>query len=206
MAVLRRMFAAFLALAASAGLARADGLSAGTAYKVNPVEGTTAPALWRYMLAHPIIDPDDGPAFANITHDHRLSIRTESAGGLCRVSDLGFHWSFVITLPKAVDYARMDASTKRMWDQFAAYLKKHEEEHRAIFMDCGKAFVPAATRLTGLPGCLGMDRKVRAFVDRQYAACMEKQRAFDRGQKSTVAALALVRAAQGAGLPAGKGF
>jgi predicted secreted Zn-dependent protease len=131
------MFAAFLALAASAGLARADGLSASTAYKVNPVEGTTAPALWRYMLAHPIIDPDDGPAFANITHDHRMSIRTESAGGLCRVSDFGFHWSFVITLPKAVNYARMDAATKRMWDQFATYLKKHEEQHRTIFMECG---------------------------------------------------------------------
>jgi predicted secreted Zn-dependent protease len=158
------------------------------------------------MLAHPIIDPDDGPAFANITHDHRLSVRTESAGGLCRVTGLGFRWDFVITLPKAVDYGAMDASTRRMWDQFIAYLKKHEEEHRAIFMTCGKSFVPAATKLTGLPGCLGMEKKVRAFVDRQYAACMEKQRDFDRGQKPDVAALALVRAAQGAGLPAGKGF
>jgi hypothetical protein len=51
-----------------------------------------------------------------------------------------------------------------------------------------------------------MEKKVRAFVDRQYAACMEKQRAFDRGQKPDVAALALIRAAEGAGLPAGKGF
>jgi predicted secreted Zn-dependent protease len=195
---------AVLALA-SAGAA-ADGLSAGTTYKVNPVRGTTAPAVWRYMIAHPIIDPDDGPAFANITHDHRLSLRTESAGGLCRVTGLGFRWDFVITLPKAMDYGAMDASTRRMWDQFAAYLKKHEEEHRAIFMNCGKSFVTAAAGLTGLPGCVGMEKKVRAFVDRQYAACMQKQRDFDRGQKPDVAALALVRAAEGAGLPAGKGF
>jgi len=206
MKILVRLSAALLAVAAFGAIAHADGLSASTAYKVNPVHGTNAAALWRYMLAHPIIDPDDGPAFANITHDHRLSVRTDSAGGLCRVTGLDFTWSFVITLPKAVDDARMDAATKRMWDQFTAYLKKHEEEHRTIFMACGKAFVPAATKLTGLPGCLGMEKQVRAFVDRQYAACMDKQRAFDRGQKSTVAGLAFVRAAEGAGLPAGKGF
>jgi predicted secreted Zn-dependent protease len=206
MTILARLSAALLAVLLSGAIAYADGLSASTAYKSNPVEGTTAAALWRYMLAHPIIDPDDGPAFANITHDHRLSVRTDSAGGLCRVAGLDFTWSFVITLPKAVDYARMDSATRRMWDQFTAYLKRHEEEHRTIFMDCGRSFVPAATKLTGLPGCLGMEKKVRAFVDRQYAACMDRQRAFDRGQKSTIAGLALVRAAQGAGLSAGKGF
>ena len=52
----------------------------------------------------------------------------------------------------------------------------------------------------------GVGGTVRAFVDRQYAACMDKQRAFDHGQKATVAGLAFVRAAQAAGLPAGKGF
>jgi predicted secreted Zn-dependent protease len=206
MKILARLSAALLSVLLCGAIAQADGLSAGTAYKANPVQGTTAAALWRYMLAHPIIDPDDGPAFANITHDHKLTFNTTSAGGLCRVTGLDFTWSFVITLPKAVSYAGMDAATKRMWDQFTAYLKKHEEEHRAIFMGCGKSFVPAASKLTGLPGCLGMERQVRAFVDRQYAACMDRQRAFDRGQKATVAGLAFVRAAQAAGLPAGKGF
>lgn len=204
MKIIARAVAAVLLVAA--GPALADGLSASTTYKVNPVRGTTAPALWSYMLAHPIIDPDDGPAFANITHDHRMSVRTQSAGGTCRVTDVGFHWSFVITLPKAVDYAAMDASTRAMWDQFAAYVKKHEEQHRAIFMECGRSFVPAATRLAGLAGCAGMDRKVRGFIDQQYAACMAKQRTFDHGQKPAVAGLALVRAATAAKLPTGKGF
>jgi len=197
---------ALLLLALPAPAAMAGGLASNTVYRSHPVKGATAGEVWRYMLANPIIDPDDGPAFANITHDHRLSVQTESAGGLCRVTGLDFRWNFVITLPKAVDYAAMGATTKQMWDQFIAYLKKHEERHRTIFLDCGKAFVPAAAKLTGLPGCAGMDRKVRAYVDRQYAACMDRQRAFDRGEKATVAGLALVRAAKGAGLPAGKGF
>ena len=206
MRILGRAGATLLALALSVSCAAAGGVSSSTTYKVNPVKGTTAADLWRYMLAYPIIDPDDGPAFANITHEHRMSVRTQSAGGLCRVTDVDFHWSFVITLPKAVNYAQMNAATRQMWDQFTAYLKKHEEEHRTIFLDCGKSFVPAAGKMTGLPGCPGMDRKVRALIDKQYAACMDRQRAFDRGQKQSVANLALVRAAQGAGLPAGKGF
>ncbi len=197
---------ALLLAALPASAALAGGLNSSTTYKSNPVKGATEADVWRYMLAYPIIDPDDGPAFANITHDHRLSVQTETSGGLCRVSGLDFRWNFVITLPKAVNYAAMSATTKGMWDQFSAYLKKHEEKHRTIFLDCGNVFVPAAAKLTGLAGCVGMDRKVRAYVGRQYAACMDRQRAFDRGEKATVAGLALVRAAQGAGLPAGKGF
>ncbi len=196
---------AFAALSLFAASATAE-LKQTSAYRDHPVKGTSVPAVWQYMLAHPIIDPDDGPAFANITHDHTLTFRTSTSGGACKVADLVFRWSFVITLPKAVDYGRMDAATKAMWSQFTTYLKAHEERHRAIFLDCGKTFVPAAEKMTDLPGCSGLDRKVRAYVQKQYDACMAKQRDFDRGEKPDVAGLALVRAAQAAKLPVGSGF
>src|SRR5881392_767717 len=92
-----------------------------TVYREHRVLGTTAAELWHYMIVHPIIDPDDGPAYANITHDHTLTFKTATTGGACAVTELTFTWNFVITLPKAANYAGMSAATQKMWQQFSTY-------------------------------------------------------------------------------------
>lgn len=166
-----------------------------TAYRENPIRGSTPAQLWRHMLAHPIMD-EDGPALANITHDHKLSVKTKRSGGVCRVDELDFTWRFVITLPKAVDRARMNATTRAMWREFTDYLRHHEEHHRAIFIDCGNKFLAKASKLTGSRSCFLLKRKVQRFIDEQYDACMVRQRAYDRKERARVARLALRRAAK----------
>ena len=165
-----------------------------TDYRTHPVHGTTPRALWQYMNAHPIIDPDDGPAYANLTHDHDVAMKTATAGGLCRVSDLTFRWRFVLTLPKAVDQGGMNSATRSMWNGFVAAVKQHEETHRAIFLRCGARFVPAAQRLTAA-GCAALQRKVRRSIDQAYQACMAEQRAFENRDRSRILGLAFVKAA-----------
>jgi predicted secreted Zn-dependent protease len=181
----------FLAPAATADLVHS------TAYRTNPVRGSTAKSVLAYMNAHPIIDPDDGPAWANLTHDHDITIRTTAEGATCRVSDLTFRWRFVLTLPKAVDYRAMDARTRSMWDGFVAALKRHEETHRTIFIRCGERFVPAAERLTGPANCAGLERKVRRSIEQAYKSCMAEQRAFESRDRPRILGLALVKAAKG---------
>ena len=173
------------------------GLVYSTQYRTHPVRGTTPPEVWRYMNAHPIMDPDDGAAYANLTHDHDLDLKVATRNGACRVTSLTFRWRFVLTLPKAVDYGRMSASTKSMWTNFVAGLKRHEETHRSIFVNCGEVFVPEATQLTGPSGCIGMQRKVRRFIDQRYASCMAKQKAFEKRDRSRVLGLSFIRAATG---------
>ena len=48
-----------------------------TVYKDHVVHGSTPAELYQDMIAHPIMDPDDGPALANITHDHTLAVKTD---------------------------------------------------------------------------------------------------------------------------------
>lgn len=166
-----------------------------TEYRTHAVRGTTPQAIWRHMNAHPIIDPDDGPAYANLTHDHQLSMKTAGAGGVCRVSALTFRWRFVLTLPKAVDQAAMDPRTRSMWNDFVAGLKRHEETHRAIFLRCGATFVRAAERLTDA-SCASLERKVRRSIDQAYRACMAEQRAFEKRDRPRILGLAFIKAAR----------
>jgi predicted secreted Zn-dependent protease len=198
-----RRFVRLLALWLAGAIAAlaADGAAADlvhtTEYRAHAVHGATPGAIWRYMNAHPIIDPDDGPAYANLTHDHVLSVRTASESGICRVSALSFRWRFVLTLPKAVDQAAMDSRTRSMWNDFVAGLKHHEETHRAIFLRCGARFVPAAERMTGTGNCAGLERKVSRSIDQAYQACMADQREFEKRDRPRILGLAFINAARG---------
>jgi predicted secreted Zn-dependent protease len=184
--------AVLAALLASAAPAQGE-LRHTTEYRVNPIKGTTPAELWRSMAARPIID-EDGPALANITHDHKLAVKTTNSGKGCRVDSLDFTWRFVITLPKAVDEAGMSTATRGMWREFTSYLKRHEEHHRTIFLACGTDFLAKAAKITAGGNCRSLERKIRKFVDKQYEACMARQRQFDRDEKQSVAGLALRRA------------
>ena len=140
--------------AGGAGPAEA-GLRYTTVFKSHPVYGTTPRTIVQYMNSHPIPDPDDGAALANITHKHTLSVTTQASGGGCAVKDLTFTWNFVITLPKAMERAKMSSSTVGMWNEFVAKAKWHELRRREIFLACGASFVPAAEKLTA-PTCWGL--------------------------------------------------
>jgi predicted secreted Zn-dependent protease len=183
-----------LAVLVAAAPARAE-LRYTTVYKDHVVRGTTPAAVYQDMIAHPIMDPDDGPAFANITHDHKLTLQTATVGGACRVTGLDFSWNFVITLPKAADEARMSPATGALWRAFVAKCRWHEEHRVAIFLDCGKAFLDQAKALTGAPGCVGLDGAVRRQVEAAYAACMKRQRAFGEEDAPLIAKLGLLQAA-----------
>ena len=187
---------AIAVLFAASGRPAEAGLRYTTVFKSHPVYGTTPKSIVQYMNSHPIPDPDDGAALANITHAHKLNVTTRSSGSGCAVSSVDFTWNFVITLPKAMEQAKMSAATVGMWNEFVAKAKWHELHRREIFLACGASFVPAAERLTA-PTCFGLKAKVRRYIDQQYALCMKKQREFGRADRASIANLSLMRAGLG---------
>jgi len=167
-----------------------------TTYRENPVRGTTPRQLWQYMRRHPIIDKDDGPALANISHDHALTVKTTRSNGVCSVSKVDFSWHFVIALPRAVDEADMSPAVRSMWREFTGYLKRHEEQHRSIFIGCGERFLSRAAALTSRGPCFALKSKVNRFIDDEYRVCMSKQRAFDRNERPSLSRLRLSQASR----------
>jgi len=162
---LRRSTVLFLLWLAAAHPALAE-LRYTTVYKDHFVHGTTPATLYQDMIARPIVDPDDGPAFANITHDHTLSLKTATVAGACKVTDLSFAWSFVITLPKAAEESRMSPATGTLWREFVGKCRWHEEHRVGIFLDCGKAFLAHAEAMTGPAGSSALTRRSAATSTR----------------------------------------
>lgn len=169
-----------------------------TTYQSHPVGGDTAAAIYRQMNLHPIMDPDGGPALANLTHDHTIALTTKMAGGQCKVDQLSFNWHFIITLPKATSEGRLAPRTRAAWNAFLATLKTHEEHHRTIFLDCGNRFLPAAAKLTA-PSCTTLDHNVRAALTAAYADCMLEQVSFDRHDHPHVMATPFIQLARSGG-------
>lgn len=181
-----RRWVAGLALAVGIPAAAEAELQHTTAYRTHPVSGTTLGAIFRSMNARPIMDPDDGPAYANLTHAHTLSVKTAVAGGTCRVTDLKFRWNFVLTVPRPTQYGQLSNGERQVWDSFAASLKRHEEGHRTIFLKCGRSFTAAAEKMTAPGSCAGLETKVRRFIDRRYADCMAEQREYEKRDRPRV--------------------
>jgi predicted secreted Zn-dependent protease len=153
--------------------------------KSNVVSGTSAAEIYRDMLRRPIIDPDSGRSFANLTHEHELEFATEQTGGRCRIARLDFTWHFVMTFPKARDESELPAKTQQLWRSFVGRLRSHELHHRDLFVSCGQSFVPEAAAMTA-PQCRQLERDVRRFIDTAYDVCMEKQFAYDRADTGNI--------------------
>lgn len=192
---MRKRGAALLAAGAillAGGALAAGSLSYTTDYATYGIRGTTPAQVLRELNLQQ--SPDDALGYASTTQRHEVAIDTVAQGSQCKVSRLSYVWHFVITTPQAVAESTMSAGTRGLWRNFVAAVQKHEERHRTIFIDCGEDFVAAAARMTG-PQCGPLETEIGTFLDAQYDACMEKQRAFDAKDAPRLLTLPFMKAA-----------
>ncbi len=157
--------------------------------RTHRVPGVTARAVVDYMLRHPF-PGDHGAAFANIRPHYRLSLDVGDTGRLCRVEDVGVGIRFVVTLPVAVDRARMNSRVRAAWDGFASFARRHEETHKQSYLSCARAFVSKARAATAT-SCGDLRSEVRQMFNEARRSCEARQRPFDRQQSLAVRRLTL---------------
>jgi predicted secreted Zn-dependent protease len=153
------------------------------------VSGTTAADLVSFMRRNPF-PGDHGGAVANIRPSYSLSIVNKQAGSVCTASAVNLRVSFVITLPTATGAGRMSSATRAAWGGFVAFARRHEEHHRAIYLDCARGFVAKAERMTA-GSCMGLNASIRSLLESEKRACERRQAAFDRQDSGRVTGLSL---------------
>lgn len=155
------------------------------------VRGIDARTLVGYMRARPFAG-DNGPAMANIRPRYDLKIETAAGErkargkrkaektGVCRVGKVTLSIRFTMTLPRAVQEARLDRRTRRAWRSFKSFTRRHEETHRRIYLRCARGFLRKAAAMSSPGSCYRLKREVRRLLDREDKACNRLHDAFDR--------------------------
>lgn len=165
-----------------AGWGRADAATAtvesSLVERAYRVYGKSASAVVSYMKRRPFRG-DYGPAMANIRPRYDLRVETRRRGGHCAVRALRLRVRFVMTLPRAVDRRAFDRSTRRSWDAFRAFTRRHELRHRRIYLRCLRRFVRDARRIRGA-SCMRLDWAVRRALRAADKRCDRHHHAFDR--------------------------
>jgi predicted secreted Zn-dependent protease len=175
---------------ASAGAGHAE-LRTSTAIRYYPVSGTTLQGLARAMRANPI-SGDHGMAVANIRPYYDLRVTTRNVGGVCRGSAIRLSIDFTMTLPQA-SAAALSPGARSAWRSFVGYVRRHEEAHRGIYLQCARNFLARAGKLRSATGCFTVEAEARRLLAESNRACEARHLAFDRRERGRVARLALFR-------------
>lgn len=191
----RPWLAALLLTLPAAGYAAAASF---TEYRFNRIAGSTPAEIVAQMRAHPVPTEAAGIAYASITDRYDIVLDTRPGGeaNRCEVRRVSVDFRFVITLPEAAEEEAMSPGTRAMWREFVAFSKRHEEGHRAIFLECGRRFEAAAAKLRSDSGCQALRLDVLEMFREHYAACKARHAEYDEAESRRLPALSLFRAAR----------
>jgi predicted secreted Zn-dependent protease len=171
---------------------------ASTQYQYYSVNGNSALEVYKSMLAR-------GPR-VNGAKAYAATLAQASQGFLiqgqsCRARDFRFKIDFLIKLPRMSNEQRLPPLVRAKWQQFSAFVKKHEETHRAIWMGCVREF---ESRIASLrpADCESIDADAARLWQKINLACDRKHQAFDAAQQKLLVRHPFVRLVLGT-TPAG---
>jgi predicted secreted Zn-dependent protease len=164
-----------------------------TIYKTYTIAGNTAGEVLVSMIRR---GPTVGGVKAYATTLADFSQRGEMVSNAksCRVRSYQFIGKFTITTPRLQNERALQGSSRAAWETFSRFLKRHEETHRALWLQCGAAHEAQALKLTG-PNCRVVEAKARKLWEKTRNACRRKHEAFDAAEQRALLRQPLVRQA-----------
>ena len=154
-----------------------------TRYSYFLVHGNSLPELHRNMLSNgPNANGVWGYGVTSAMPGKQMSATACKKNG-----GYQFGIEFVIRLPKAANPAALSVAELGLWNRFAQFVKKHEEVHRSIWMNCAVKYeqklLASAER-----SCASGQAKVTRLWSEMLATCGPKQIAFDAAQRGVLKA------------------
>jgi predicted secreted Zn-dependent protease len=169
------------------------GITSTTSNRYYNVSGTTQSSLARTMRSNPFRG-DNGGAVANIRPKYSLDVDAQKVGSTCKVTNVDLNIRFVLTLPRGKESA-MTPGTRSAWRSFVSFARRHEQQHRTIYLQCARNFVAKAQRLSGA-SCVALKAQAQRLLDAEDRACNKRHAAFDRSERRRLINQPLFRTAQ----------
>ena len=171
---------AILALAASAPASAA--VVSTTSYGYFTVKGNTPGEIYRSMLNHgPKVNRRQSLASnaMSAVQDGQL----KQSNGSCKVQGYTIKLRFVTTRPQIANEHVLPPADRRLWRQFYAFIRQHEDEHRQLWHNCAAALQRRITAIRA-PSCGQTAAKANAMWKQMLATCDGKQHSFDSSQSA----------------------
>jgi predicted secreted Zn-dependent protease len=151
-----------------------------TKYTYYMVGGDSVESIYNAMLSK-------GPR-VNGAKAYASTLATSSQDGnltqskTCRIENYKLRIDFVINLPKIRNEKVLPAADRSRWQQFSKFLRKHEETHRAIWLECA-ANLDSKVRAIKAKSCSDADAQATRLWNATRAACGKRHDAFDRAEQ-----------------------
>jgi predicted secreted Zn-dependent protease len=174
-----------MAAAAVAGIICWDGTALAkptqtTKYTYYTIAGDSAVEIYNSMMKKgPKVNGAKAYAATSATTTQNGKL---SQGSSCRIEDYRLKLDFVIKLPKIRNEKVLPAADRKRWQQFAGFLKAHEETHREIWLGCA-ADLERQVKSIKARSCDEADRKANLLWDKIRASCNKKHAAFDAAEQ-----------------------
>lgn len=185
------MVSAAMALAAgSAGSAAIAAPATTTKYTYYSVSGDSAASLYNSVIRRgPHVNGAKAYAATSAESSQRGRLQP---GKSCRVKDYKFTIKFTIKLPRMKDEAGLSPPLRGRWQQFSAFLKKHEETHRAIWLGCARTLEARVNALRA-NSCDKVDADAGRMWEEIQSSCAKKHDAFDAAEQRRLLSHPFVR-------------
>lgn len=106
-------------------------------------------------------------------------------GKSCEIQDYRLKIDFVIRLPKVGNPKALTGAANTRWQQFSQFLKRHEETHRSIWLDCA-AELEKDVRAINASDCSIADAKAAKLWAQMRQSCSRRHDAFDAAEQKKV--------------------
>lgn len=167
------------ALAASALLLPSAGLAkppTTTKYVYYAIAGNTAPEIYSAMVSR-------GPRVGGVKAYATTTAVSSQSGQLmqaksCRIENYSVNIDFIIKLPKLKNEAALNGSARSQWRSFSAFLKSHEEQHRAIWIGC-RSEMQAKVAALRVKSCSELNAATTRLWKQVSNSCSKKHEKLD---------------------------
>ncbi len=161
-----------------------------TKYTYYSIGGDTAAEIYNAMIRRgPHVNGARAYASTSATSSQEGKL---AQGQICSVQDYRLKIDFVIRLPRIKNEKLLTGATRARWQQFSQFLKKHEETHRSIWLDCARD-LEVQVKAISVADCGAADTKAAKLWEQMRKSCARKHDAFDDAEQKRLVRHPFVR-------------
>ena len=174
-----RAFALCVPLVFPASIADA-GTIANTRYDYYTISGKTLVDIYDSMLRRgPHVDGAKAYASTSATSSQEGKLVGKNN---CRIEDYRLKIDFVIRLPKIKDETKLASAERARFQRFSQFLKKHEETHRSIWLDCAAKLEAKVANISS-KSCKDAETRSEKLWSEMRRSCNQRHQAFDAAEQ-----------------------